>query len=113
MQNDERLAGIFAAHFHVLPAELPADARAKGFGDRFLCRKTRGEERRGISMREAISDFGRAQYPVQKALAELLVGSADARHLDDVDAGAQNHIAGFTFRTIAPFRTARVSPSRF
>ena len=42
-----------------------------------------------------------------EALTERLVGSADARHLDDVDAGAQNHVAGFTFQTFALFRTAR------
>src|SRR5438128_2214499 len=54
VQDDEWLARILAAHLHVLPTELFADAGAEGFGNRFLGRETRGEKWSGIVVREAI-----------------------------------------------------------
>jgi hypothetical protein len=45
VQHDVGFAGFFAADFDVLPAQLRADAGAKGLGDRLLARKTRGQKR--------------------------------------------------------------------
>src|SRR5262245_49634314 len=36
VEYHERLAGFLPAHFHVLPSQLRANARAERFGDRFL-----------------------------------------------------------------------------
>src|ERR1051326_5756698 len=91
VQNDERLARFLAADFHVLPAELFANARAEGFGDGFLGREPGRQKRRRVPVREAIGDFRGPQNAVQKPLAEFPVGSGDACHFDDIDAGAQDH----------------------
>ena len=45
VQHDVGLAGFFAADFHVLPAQLRADAGAKGLGDGFLAGKARRQKR--------------------------------------------------------------------
>lgn len=91
VQHHERLAGFLAADFHVLPAELHADAGAKRLGNRLLGREPRGDERRGIFMRQTVSDFVRVQNPVEKPLAEPLMRRLHPRDLDDVNAHAQNH----------------------
>src|SRR5437016_9246144 len=78
VQDDEGLARFLAAHFHVLPSQLLSNSGAERFGDRLFRRKTRGEERRGISMGETIGDLDRAQDAIQKTLAKFFVGSADA-----------------------------------
>ena len=91
MQNHERLAGFLFANFHVLPAELRADAGAERLGNGFLGRKPRREERRGIFVRQAVGDFVRQQNPVHEPLAKFFVRRCDARDFDDVNARAQNH----------------------
>ena len=40
---------------------------------------------------EAVGDLVRQQNPVHEPLAKFFVGGRDARHFDDVDAGAENH----------------------
>lgn len=91
MQDHERLAGFLAADFHVAPAELRADAGAKRLGNRLFRRKPRGDERRGIFVRQAVSDFVREQKTVEKPLAEPLVRRLHPRDFDDVNADAKNH----------------------
>ena len=46
----------------------------------------------GLFMRQTIGDFVRQQNPVHEPLAEFFVGRGDARHFDDVNAGAQDHL---------------------
>ena len=48
-------------------------------------------ERRGLVVGQAISNLGRQQNAIDETPAEFLVGGRNARHFDDVDAGAQNH----------------------
>ena len=91
VQDHERLAGCFAPDFHVLPAQLRADAGAERLGNGLLGREPHGQERRGIFVREAVGDFVRVQDTVDKAIAEFFVRRCDARHFDDVNAHAENH----------------------
>src|SRR5437764_9222816 len=39
MQNHEGFAALFAAHLHVVPTQLSANARSESFGDSFLGRE--------------------------------------------------------------------------
>ena len=91
VQDHERLAGVLAPDFHVLPAQLRADAGAERLGNRLLGREPRRQERRGIFVRETVGDFVRVQDAVDKPLAEFFVRRGDARHFDDVNANAENH----------------------
>jgi len=91
VQDDERLAGLFASDFQVLPAQLRTNAGPESFGDGFLRRKTRGEERAGIPVFQAVGDFGWAKDSLDKTVAEFLEGTANAIHLDDIDARAEDH----------------------
>ena len=84
----------------------------------FPTRTNTREKGRGIPMGKTIGDFGRAKNPVQEAVAEFFVRSADARHLDDVNARAENHTAEIklTQETVGPatlsFPSPRPSPRR-
>jgi hypothetical protein len=91
VQDHKRLAGFLFANLHVLPAELRADARAERLGNGLLGREPRRKERRGILVCQAIRNLVRQQDPVHKLLAEFFKRRRDARHLDDVNAGAENH----------------------
>ena len=91
VQDHERLAGFLAPDFHVLPAELRADAGAERLGNGLLGRESHGQERRGILVRETVGDFVRVQDAVHEPLAEFFVRRRDARHFDDVNANAENH----------------------
>ena len=48
----------------------------------------------GALIRQAIADLVRMQNAVQEPLAEPLVRGLNPRHLDDVNANAQNHAEG-------------------
>jgi hypothetical protein len=88
VEEDERLAGFFAADFDVLPAELGADAGAEGFGHGFFGGKAGGEKWGGVFVGEAVSDFGGVENAFEEAGAMSLVGGGDALDFDDVYAGA-------------------------
>ena len=91
MQHHEWLAGFLAPDFHVLPAQLRADAGAERLGNGLLGREPHGQERRGILVRETVGDFVRMQDTVHEPPAEFFVRRCDARHFDDVNANAENH----------------------
>ena len=80
VQHHKRFAGFLAPDFHVLPAECRADAGAERFGNGFLGREPRREERGRVFVRPAIRDFAWQQNPVHEPLAEFFVGGGDARH---------------------------------
>jgi len=92
MQNDERFARRFSAYLKVLPAQLTANPGSERFGDGFLGGKARRQERRGIAVRQAIGEFTVAEDPAHKAFAEAFIGTANAVDLDDIHAGAENHV---------------------
>src|SRR5208337_2694884 len=75
----------------VLPAELTANAGAESLGDRLLRRKARRQKRPRRFIRQAVADLVRVQDAVQKPLPKLLMRSLDPRHLNDVNANAQDH----------------------
>jgi hypothetical protein len=91
VENDEWFAAFFSAHFHVVPAELRADAGAERFGNRFFRREPRRDEWRGIFVRETIGNFRREQDALHKTFAEFFVRRRDALDFDQVNAGAENH----------------------
>ncbi len=88
MEDDERLAGFFAANLHVLPAKLRANAGAEGLGNRLFRGESRRQMWRGVSVRETIRDFVRPQDASQKTLTKLLVRRPDPSDFNDVDARA-------------------------
>src|SRR6266496_3256999 len=91
VQDHERLAALLAPDLHILPAKLRADPRAECLRDGLLRREPRRQEWRRRFVRQAISDFVRMQNPIQKALAKAFVRSLNPRHLDNVNADAENH----------------------
>ena len=95
MQHHERFAGFLAADFDVPPAQLRANAGAERLGDGLFGRKAHGQKRRRLAMRKAVGDLVRQQNPADEAFAKFFMRRRDARHFDDVNAGAQNHV-GFT-----------------
>jgi len=88
VQDHERLAGFLSANLDVLPAQLRADARAERLRDRLLGRKPRGDERRGILVREAVGGLVRQQNPLPEPFAKFLQRRADAGDFDDIYAGS-------------------------
>src|SRR5260221_708328 len=91
MEDNKRLTGLFASHFHVLPSKMFADAGPEGLGNRFFGRKARRQERGRLPVQEAIGDFSRTQDAVQKAFPKLFIRSPDARDFNDVNASAEDH----------------------
>jgi len=88
VQDHERLAGFLFANLDVLPAQLRADARAERLRDRLLGRKPRGDERRGILVRETVGGFVRQQNPLPEPFAEFFQRRANSSDFDDVNAGS-------------------------
>ena len=88
MEENEGFAGFLAADFDVLPAELGADAGAKGLGDGFFGGETRGEKRRGIFVGKAVGHFGGPEEAAEESFAVLCAGGRNAVHFNDVNAAA-------------------------
>ena len=89
VQDNIRFAGFLPAYFHVLPAQLPADAGAEGLRDGFFSGKTRRQKWAGGFVREAVGEFGGAKNSLQKPVAEFFTGRFNALHFDDVNAGTE------------------------
>src|SRR6266542_1180278 len=111
MQDDERFATRFATDFHVLPAKLFANAGSERLRDRFLGREPRSQEGGGTFVAETIRDLRRLENALEEPFPELLVSRLNAGHLDDVDAGSQDHVQGLAFR-VSGRPGARASPPR-
>jgi hypothetical protein len=90
VQDNEGLAGILPANFHVMPAQGGANAGAESLGDCFLPRKTRGDKRAGRFMGQTISQFVRAQDAPNETVSMFFAGRFDSVNLDDVNAGAED-----------------------
>ena len=88
IEDDEGFAGVFAANFHVAPAELRANAGAKGLGDGFLGRKSGGQKRAGEFVGETVGRFGGMKDAVQEPFAVPLARGFNAVHFDKVYAAA-------------------------
>jgi len=88
VQDDARFAGVFAANFHVLPAELRANAGAKSLGDGFLGGKTRGKKGAGKFVGQTVGRFGGMKNALEESLAVPFAGGFNAGHFDDVYAAA-------------------------
>lgn len=69
------------------------DAGAEGFGSSFFGGKAGGETLDSTGSGAAIRDFVAGEYALEKAVAVALNGARDARNLDEVDAGADQHEA--------------------
>jgi hypothetical protein len=92
-EDNVRLAGFFAANFHIMPSERSADANAEGFGDGFLGGETRGDVWNGIRVREAVSGFFGDENALKEAAAMLLPNALDARDFNQIDAYSNYHAA--------------------
>ena len=100
MQHHVRLAGFFAANFHVLPAQFRADAGAERLGDRFLGRKPRRQKRPRPFVGKTIGCFAGSEDALEKAVAKFLVSRFDALDLDDIHACAK-YVQSFKKRSLA------------
>jgi len=83
VQDDVGFAGIFAANFHVVPAELRANAGAKGLGDGFLGRKSGGQKWAGNFVGETVGRFGGMKDAIEKSFAVPLARGFNAVHFDE------------------------------
>jgi hypothetical protein len=88
VQNDKGFAGVFAANFHVAPAELRANAGAKSLGDGFLGRKSGGQKWAGDFVGETVGRFGGMKDAVQESFAMPFARGFNAIHFDKVYAAA-------------------------
>ena len=71
-----------------------SDPGPEGFGNRFFGGKPRRQERGWAFVRETIGQFIWTENPLEKPISIFLVQAADARNLDHVNAGAENHSLG-------------------
>jgi hypothetical protein len=103
VQHDVRFAGFLAADFDVLPAQVRADAGAKGLGDRLLARENARPE-----TAPALCATGNRPVRTDAESAsgngrQTAGGRFDALHFDDVNAGAENHNRGLGFQKLSKF----------
>lgn len=95
VQNDIRLSAGLAPDFHIVPAQLRADAGAKRFGDGLLRSESCREKWPGCLVRQTITDFRRMQDTIEKSLAEFFVRRRDAVHFNNIYANSKDHISAF------------------
>jgi len=69
------------------------DAGAEGFGAGFFGGEAGGETLCGRGAGAAVGDFRVGKDAAEEPVAEALDGAQDARHFDEVDAGAHDHDA--------------------
>src|ERR1035437_11156842 len=85
-----RASGCVPDYFHIQPADIAPDSRAKGLGHRLL----RGEPRRIMDRRTrhgiTVFTFGTGEKLGQKRLAMTQHRMVDALAFHDVDAGSVN-----------------------
>jgi hypothetical protein len=92
VEHDEGLAGIPMDYFYIMPAQLPSDAGAKGFGDGFFSGEPGGDMQSWFSKLLAILDFAGEQNPLQESFSELGQDLLDALDLDQINADTEDHI---------------------
>src|SRR5437660_6696717 len=109
MQNHKRFAALLTSYLHVVPAKLGANAGAERFRNGFLRCEPCGEKRGGHAMGKTIANLVRVQNAIQKSFTKALVRRLDSRHLDNINAHAQNHAASASRRTPSSTR-ASLSP---
>src|SRR5689334_8005292 len=86
MQDDLGFAALVRHDLDLQPAHI-ANARSKGLGNGLLGGKSSGVSGKAVG---AVSPLGFGEETLVEALAKTSCGVADARHLDQVNAGPQH-----------------------
>ena len=82
-----------AADLEFLPGNAVLDAGAEGFGSGLFGGETGGKTLSKAGAGAAIGYFFAGKHALEKAVAVALDGAGDARDLDQVNAGADQHEA--------------------
>ena len=92
MQMHHWPAAFVVDNFQIVPIELFSDTRAERLADGLLTGKARRNTRGRVGLLLAILDLVRSKEFVQKLFAPSGMNAANAGNVNDVYAGAENHL---------------------
>src|SRR4051812_47201524 len=111
MHDDVGFTAFLSTDFHIMPAELGADARAERFRYGFLRCESRRQKRPRFFVRQTIADLTRQQNAIHESLTKFFIGSFDAGNFDQINSDSENHSANVRNRSLTRKKTHNYSPA--